>query len=49
MKNKKYLLGLLSAIMSFSLLVGCNGVDEDEPDPTEEPSEQRQQNNNGNM
>lgn len=44
MKNKKYLLGLLSAIMSLSLLVGCDGVDEDEPDPTEEPSEQRQEN-----
>lgn len=49
MKSKKYLLGLLSIVMSVSLLIGCNGVDEEEPDPTEEPSEQQQQNNNGNM
>ncbi|MBO0994651.1 hypothetical protein [Bacillus sp. SD088] len=46
MKNKKYFLGLLSAIFSFGLLFGCNGVDENEPDPTEEPSEQQQDNNN---
>jgi hypothetical protein len=40
MKKKKFLLGLLSAVLSLGLLAGCNGVDEDEPDPTEEPSEQ---------
>lgn len=49
MKNKKYYLGILSIVMSFTFLFGCNGVDEDEPDPTEEPSEQRQENNEGNM
>lgn len=32
--------------MSLALLFGCDGVDEDEPDPTEEPSEQQQENNN---
>nr|WP_311235815.1 hypothetical protein [Bacillus wiedmannii] len=25
-------------VLSVGLLCGCNGVDEDEPDPTEEPS-----------
>jgi len=48
MKNRKYYLGLLSIVMSFALLFGCNGMDEQEPDPTEEPSEQRQESNNGN-
>lgn len=32
--------------MSLAFLFGCDGVDEDEPDPTEEPSEQQQENNN---
>jgi hypothetical protein len=45
MKHKKYFLPLMSVILSAGLLFGCNGVDEDEPDPTEEPSEQQQQNN----
>lgn len=46
MKPKKYILGLLTTVVSLSLLFGCNGVDEDEPDPTEEPSEQQQEENN---
>lgn len=44
MKNKKYFLPFMSVILSVGLLVGCNGVDEDEPDPTEEPSEQQEDN-----
>ena len=46
MKEKKYILPLMSVILSAGFLFGCNGVDEDEPDPTEEPSEQRQEENN---
>lgn len=45
MKHKKQFLTLMSVILSAVFLFGCNGVDEDEPDPTEEPSEQQQQNN----
>jgi len=45
MKNKKQIFALMSVILSAGLLFGCNGVDEDEPDPTEEPSEQREDNN----
>ena len=45
MKPKKYILPFLSVILSVGLLSGCNGVDEDEPDPTEEPMEQQEQNN----
>jgi len=45
MKTRKYLLGLLSTILSVGFLFGCNDKkDEAEPDPTEEPSEQRAQN-----
>ncbi|MBP3040799.1 hypothetical protein J9303_15010 [Bacillaceae bacterium Marseille-Q3522] len=44
MKKKKYILMFLSSIVSLGLLFGCNGVDEDEPDPTEEPSEQQEDN-----
>ncbi|USL38896.1 YhcN/YlaJ family sporulation lipoprotein [Priestia megaterium] len=51
MKKRKYLLGLLSTILSVGVLFGCNDKkDEAEPDPTEEPSEQRAENarnNNG--
>ena len=51
MKKRKYLFGLLSTILSVGFLFGCNDKkDEAEPDPTEEPSEQRAQNarnNNG--
>ena len=36
----KTLLPFMSVIMSAGLLYGCNGVDEDEPDPSEEPSVQ---------
>ncbi|UOY91107.1 hypothetical protein MUG87_11060 [Ectobacillus sp. JY-23] len=39
-RKKKFICGLLSVILSMGLLAGCNGVDEDEPDPSEEPSEQ---------
>ncbi|WP_205439701.1 hypothetical protein [Peribacillus alkalitolerans] len=42
MKKKKYSLLLLSTILSAGMLFGCNGVDEDEPDPSEEPSEQQE-------
>lgn len=45
MKYKKILLPFMSVILSAGFLFGCNGVDEDEPDPTEEPSEQLKQNN----
>lgn len=44
MKHKKQILALTSVILSAGLLFGCNGVDEDEPDPSEEPSEQREDN-----
>jgi len=45
MKTKKYLVGLLSTILSVGFLFGCNDKkDEAEPDPTEEPSEQKAQN-----
>jgi YhcN/YlaJ family sporulation lipoprotein len=49
MKAKKYVLGLLSAILSVGFLFGCNDKkDEAEPDPTEEPSEQKAQNTRDN-
>ncbi|WP_407637188.1 LptM family lipoprotein [Bhargavaea cecembensis] len=42
--NKK-LFGLMSVLLSAGLLFGCGtGGDEQEPDPTEEPSEQQDQN-----
>ncbi|MEK3886143.1 hypothetical protein [Bacillus sp. FSL K6-3431] len=44
MNKKKYLFAFMSTILSLGLLFGCNGVDEDEPDPTEEPSEQMEDN-----
>lgn len=44
MKKKKYILALMSTVLSMGFLYGCNGVDEDEPDPTEEPSEQKEDN-----
>lgn len=44
MKKKNYLFVLMSTILSTGLLFGCNGVDEDEPDPSEEPSEQQEDN-----
>lgn len=44
MKNKKYFFAITSVILSTGLLFGCNGTDEDEPDPTEEPSEQQEDN-----
>lgn len=44
MKHKKHYFALLSIILSAGMLFGCNGVDEDEPDPTEEPSEQQENN-----
>ena len=49
MKKRKYLLGLLSTILSVGFLFGCNDKkDEAEPDPTEEPSEQKAQNKRNN-
>ncbi|MEK4485857.1 hypothetical protein MHH81_09700 [Psychrobacillus sp. FSL H8-0484] len=45
MKHKRDILTIMSVILSTGLLFGCNGVDEDEPDPTEEPSEQQKDNN----
>lgn len=42
--KKKYILALMPAVLSLGLLVGCGGVDEDEPDLSEEPSEQREDN-----
>lgn len=44
MTKKKYLLPFLSTVLSMGLLMGCNGTDEDEPDPSEEPSEQQEDN-----
>jgi hypothetical protein len=35
----------MSSVLSLGFLFGCNGVDEDEPDPTEEPSEEQNQEN----
>ncbi|MHA4096539.1 hypothetical protein [Bacillus sp. Ba 3] len=46
MKKRKYLLAIMSTILSVGFLYGCNGVDENEPDPTEEPSEEIQEKNN---
>jgi len=49
MKIKKYVLGLLSTILSVGFLFGCNDKkDEAEPDPTEESSEQKAQNTRDN-
>ncbi|MGV4965266.1 YhcN/YlaJ family sporulation lipoprotein, partial [Priestia aryabhattai] len=46
---EKYLVGLLSTILSVGFLFGCNDKkDEAEPDPTEEPSEQKAQNTRNN-
>lgn len=44
MRKRKYLFTFMSALLSFGILTGC-GVDDNEPDPTEEPSEQQQENN----
>ncbi|GMR69316.1 MULTISPECIES: hypothetical protein [unclassified Bacillus (in: firmicutes)] len=46
LKKRKYLLAIMSTILSVGFLCGCNGVDENEPDPTEEPSEEIQEKNN---
>lgn len=49
-ENNKYLLGIISILMTISILFACIGVDEDEPNTTEEPSEQQQEDeNNDNM
>jgi len=43
---KKLLFGTLTAILSTTLLFGCGTPnDEQEPDPTEEPSEQHEDQN----
>lgn len=44
MNYKKYVLSIMTVILSTGLMFGCNGVDEDEPDPSEEPSEQQEDN-----
>ncbi|MBM7583634.1 hypothetical protein JOC86_000171 [Bacillus pakistanensis] len=44
MKKKKLFLLLVSTMLSGSLLIGCDDVDEDEPDPSEEPTEQQEDN-----
>lgn len=47
MKFNKFILAILTAILSTGLLFGCGTPnDEQEPDPTEEPSEQRDQGEN---
>ncbi|MHA4095882.1 hypothetical protein ACX17B_25900 [Bacillus cereus] len=46
MKKRKYLLAFTSTILSVGFLCGYNGFVEDEPDPTEEPSEEIRENNN---
>ncbi|OZU87589.1 hypothetical protein CIL03_15990 [Virgibacillus indicus] len=46
MKLKKLTLSTSTVILSTGLLFGCgNANDEQEPDPTEEPSEQQQDHN----
>ncbi|HLR66832.1 hypothetical protein [Virgibacillus alimentarius] len=46
MRFKKLTIGTLAAILSTGLLFGCGTAnDNQEPDPTEEPSEQQDQNN----
>ena len=42
--KKKHAFALMSVILSAGFLFGCNGGDEDEPDPTEEPTEQQEDN-----
>ncbi|WP_404456789.1 hypothetical protein LG329_11695 [Virgibacillus necropolis] len=42
--KKKYTLASLSTILAVGFLFGCDGVDEDEPDPSEEPTEQQEDN-----
>ncbi|WP_191126296.1 hypothetical protein [Cerasibacillus terrae] len=44
MKLKKFAVGIFAAML-FTGLAACNTAnDEQEPDPTEEPSEQQQEN-----
>ncbi|WP_168156623.1 hypothetical protein [Oceanobacillus sp. E9] len=44
MKLKRFYAVVFTAIFSTSLLFGCaTGQDQQEPDPTEEPSEQQDQ------
>ena len=43
MKFKKILLPFMSVFLTAGLRYGCN-VNEDEPEPSEEPSEQREDN-----
>lgn len=47
MKLKKFTLGMFTVLLSTGLLFGCGTPnDEQEPDPTEEPSEQHDQGGN---
>ncbi|QGM30871.1 hypothetical protein GI482_10990 [Bacillus sp. N3536] len=41
MKDKRNVLTIMSVILSTGILFGCNDTDENEPDPSEEPSEQQ--------
>ena len=42
--KQKNAFALMTVILSAGFLFGCNGGDEDEPDPTEEPTEQQEDN-----
>ena len=44
MNYKKYILALMSVILSAGFLFGCNGVDEDKPDSKEGPAEKLEEN-----
>lgn len=46
MKFKKLTLCMVTSILSAGILFGCGTVqDEQQPDPSEEPAEQQQNNN----
>ncbi|HEF1903760.1 hypothetical protein ACO1DG_23885 [Bacillus thuringiensis] len=51
MNYKKMLSILMTSVFTVGLLIGCNPApkDEKEPDPTEEPSEQRQEEKNNEL
>ncbi|PLT29983.1 hypothetical protein CUU66_10305 [Peribacillus deserti] len=36
----------MTVLLSFGIVSGCNSADNNEPDPSEEPSEQHQQDKN---
>ncbi|GIO24843.1 hypothetical protein [Oceanobacillus sp. J11TS1] len=46
MDSKKFIVGAITAILSMGVLFGCaTNNDNQEPDPTEEPNEQNQEEN----